>query len=98
MQQLTETGCALSKEQEGQLLQQEDCVQAVVALLRRLGAKGLNLRHAHATKALVDRLHENGMLCSVWTLKEAQAIDRVLHLSVDNITTTTVTLAMERRN
>lgn len=97
MQQLTETGCALSREQEGQLLQREDCVQAVVALIHRLGAKGLNLRNAHANRDLVDRLHENGLLCSVWTLKEAQAIDRVLHLSVDNITTTTVALAMERR-
>ena len=66
-------------------------------MTKRLGATGLNLRHAHASAALVERLHREGLLCSVWTLKEAQAIDRVLQLQVDNITTTTVSLALQRR-
>lgn len=97
MQQLIEWDCVLSKAREGEMLQQESCIQAVVELTKRLGATGLNLRHAHASAALVERLHREGLLCSVWTLKEAQAIDRVLQLQVDNITTTTVSLALQRR-
>ena len=96
MERLMEREYDLSKQQEGELLQQEQCVEAVVALAKTLGVRGINLRHAHATHALVDRLHENGLLCSVWTLKDAQAIDRVLRLQVDNVTTTTVSLALER--
>ena len=88
----------LHKEQEAQLLQQPQVLQNVVELAACLGARGINLRHAYATQALVEKLHEKGLLCSVWTLKEAQAIDRVLRLQVDNVTTTTVSLARERRN
>ena len=98
MERLLLESYTLPKEREATLLQQDDCVESVVKLAGYLRAKGLNLRHAHTTPALVDRFHEEGLLCSVWTLKEAQAIDRVLRLQVDNVTTTTVALAKERRN
>jgi glycerophosphoryl diester phosphodiesterase len=97
MEQLLGSECILSKEREGELLRQESCVMAVVDLAKRLGVKGINLRHAHAHQTLVERLHENGLLCSVWTLKETTAIDRVLQLQVDNVTTTTVALTLERK-
>lgn len=97
MQQLLEEDCILSKTREGEMLLREDCIKVVVELTKRLGTAGLNLRHGHATQPLVKALHQEGLLCSVWTLKEAQAIDRVLQLSVDNITTTTVALALQRR-
>jgi glycerophosphoryl diester phosphodiesterase len=55
--------------------------------IRECGALGLNARHNLLTPLLARRLHEAGLLVSVWTVDGEREMRRMIRLGVDNITT-----------
>jgi glycerophosphoryl diester phosphodiesterase len=52
-----------------------------------LGCIGLNCQYSQISKTLVEVLHEKALLVSVWTLSRTRDINKMLSISVDNITT-----------
>lgn len=55
--------------------------------LLSLGCVGLNCNYKNISRPLVDCLHENGLLVSVWTVDNELDMYKMLSLSPDNITT-----------
>ncbi|MEI6579296.1 MAG: glycerophosphodiester phosphodiesterase [Eubacteriales bacterium] len=55
--------------------------------LIQLGCVGLNCSFGGISKTLVDVLHKNSLLISVWTVNRKADMRRMLSISVDNITT-----------
>jgi len=64
-----------------------DTLLALAAEIKALGAIGLNTRWQNASGAMAEIMHENGLLCSVWTVNEAGDMRRMLSFGMDNITT-----------
>ncbi len=52
-----------------------------------LGCIGLNCSYKSISKRMVEAMHNNGLLVSVWTVNNKRDIEKMLSLSVDNITT-----------
>jgi len=52
-----------------------------------LGCVGLNCNYKNISRELVEHLHENGLLVSVWTVDIEMDMVKMLSISVDNITT-----------
>ncbi len=61
-------------------------LQTLADNCKRLGAIGINLNYREASALLVEVMHENGLLVSVWTVNKKLDMCRMLHLGVDNIT------------
>ena len=55
--------------------------------LKNMNCIGLNCNFSEISKTLVDVLHENGLLVSVWTVDKKTDMKKMLAMSVDNITT-----------
>ena len=60
--------------------------KSLVEKLLYLGCIGLNCSYGEISKTIVEVLHENGLLVSVWTVDRKIDMYRMLSLSVDNIT------------
>jgi len=60
--------------------------KSLVEKLLYLGCIGLNCSYGEISKTIVEVLHENGLLVSVWTVDRKIDMCRMLSLSVDNIT------------
>ena len=52
-----------------------------------LGCVGLNCNYMNISRELVEYLHENSLLVSVWTVDKELDMVKILSLSVNNITT-----------
>ena len=76
----------------------EDCVTALIGMMKVLRVRGINMPHRLLNQALTDRFHAEGLECSVFTVNEPEHIDRCLSYGVENITTKTVASALERRS
>lgn len=61
-------------------------LQSLADKVKALGAVGLNIHYGGASKELVEKFHENGLLVSLWTANTDKEILKVLSLSPDNIT------------
>lgn len=61
-------------------------LQSIADKVKSLGAIGLNIHFGGASKELVEKIHENGLLVSLWTVNSEKEILKVLSLSPDNIT------------
>lgn len=61
--------------------------QAVADKAKLLGAMGINAHFGTASKMFVDKMHENGLLVSLWTVNNASDMVKVINLGPDNITT-----------
>jgi len=61
--------------------------QSVAEKIKDLGAIGINCNYNFVNKKLVDTLHEEGLLVSVWTANDKFAMYKMLALGPDNITT-----------
>ena len=61
-------------------------LQSLADKVKGLGAIGLNIHFGGASKELVEKFHENGLLVSLWTANTEKEILKVLSLSPDNIT------------
>jgi len=68
-------------------LEDRDYLQTVANNVKRFGGIGLNIHYNDATQALVEVMHENGLLVSVWTVNKQTEMCRMLSYGVDNITT-----------
>lgn len=75
----------------------EACVTALIGMMKALRVRGINMPHRLLNQALTDRIHGEGLECSVFTVNEAEHIDRCLSYGVENITTKTPACALERR-
>ncbi|MFF5105017.1 glycerophosphodiester phosphodiesterase [Streptomyces sp. NPDC000134] len=60
------------------------------ALLDAIGPRWLNYRFSLVDRALVDRVHRDGRLVSVWTPDTRRSMRRLLAMGVDSITTNRV--------
>ena len=67
--------------------QTDEYLQSIADKVRNCGAVGINFNKDNATKRLVDKFHENGLLVSIWTVNNEKGMYKILHLSPDNITT-----------
>lgn len=67
--------------------QTDEYLQSIADKVKGCGAVGINFNKDNATKKLVDKFHENGLLVSIWTVNTEKEMYRILHLSPDNITT-----------
>ena len=55
--------------------------------MKLLGAVGLNISYRQASRLLVEVMHENDLLVSLWTVNAKDAMQVVLSMAPDNITT-----------
>lgn len=60
-----------------------------------LGGIGINCNHLDMSKTIVEVLHRNGLLVSLYTINKAEDLCRALALGPDNITTKEPTLLMQ---
>ncbi len=67
--------------------QTAEYLDGLVEGVKGCGAVGINFNKDNATKELVDKFHENGLLVSIWTVNNEKEMYEILHLSPDNITT-----------
>lgn len=61
--------------------------QQLAARVKAGGFVGINCNYIQMSKTVVDAMHENDLLVSVWTVNTNIDLYRMLALSVDNITT-----------
>ena len=61
--------------------------QAVADKAKALGAMGINSNFGGASKTFVEKMRENGLLVSLWTVNNAADMIKVIDLKPDNITT-----------
>ena len=64
-----------------------EALQQLANEVKSLGALGLNISYSLATKLLVDIMHDNGLLVSLWTANTKNVMQVALSLAPDNITT-----------
>lgn len=62
-------------------------ISFVTDKVKNCGAVGINLEKAGASKELVEKMHENSLLVSVWTVDSKASIKKILAIAPDNITT-----------
>ena len=62
-------------------------VQAVADKVKASGAIGINSNFANANRMLVEKMKENGLLVSLWTVNRIADMVRIIDLKPDNITT-----------
>lgn len=67
--------------------QTDEYLESLVEGVKGCGAIGINFNKDSATKELVDKFHENGLLVSIWTVNSEKEMYEILHLAPDNITT-----------
>lgn len=79
------------------MTEDERWIASMLRLMKALNVHAINMPHKALTAPLAQVFHTEGILCSVWTVDEAEDIDRCLDLGVYNITTKTVQKALERR-
>lgn len=60
---------------------------SLVKEVKESGAVGININLNYASKMLVDVMHDNGLLVSVWTANTIGQMIKMLKLAPDNITT-----------
>ena len=67
----------------------------LVRVIRRCGAIGLNANYGNTTETIVTEMHSAGLLVSLWTVNSKAAMESVLQLAPDNMTTRQPDLAAE---
>ena len=65
----------------------DEAIDRKIAEIREAGAIGLNMSMGDCSARLCEKLHENGLLVSVWTVNEPDDMMRILSCLPDNITT-----------
>ncbi len=69
------------------ILQNKKYYDALCRTIKENNAVGLNCNHKNVTKQLIDYLHKNNLLVSIWTVDKKEDMKRCLTLGADNITT-----------
>lgn len=69
----------------------------IIHFLKILNVGGINLPYSWLTDEFAEAMRENGIFVSVWTVNEADRIERCIRLGAGNITTRSVRLALETR-
>ena len=65
-------------------------IEELIALVKNLGARGLNIKFSTCSSLMVDMFHKEGLEISVWTVNKKSDMKKVLTLGCDNITTRNV--------
>ena len=79
------------------MAEDERWIASMLRLMKALNVHAINMPHKDLTAPIARIFHAEGVRCSVWTVNEAEDIDRCFGLGVHNITTKTVQKALERR-
>ena len=67
--------------------QNEEYILSIVNKIKECGAIGINSQFRNVTPELIDTLHQNNLLVSVWTVNEEADMLNIMKLKPDNITT-----------
>ena len=59
----------------------------VVKKVKETQSIGLNTEHCFITQEIIDKVHEIGLLVSVWTVNNEEDMIKYINMGVDNITT-----------
>lgn len=70
-------------------------IRGLVDDVRKNGAAGLNISYKKVSKKMVEIFHEEGLEVSVWTVNTQAAMNKILPLGCDNITTRQPSMLME---
>ena len=73
--------------EESALQNIEDRIENVCSIALRYGCKGVNLQWTKASKELVRRIHERGLVVTLWTVDKESDMEQVLQFNPDSITT-----------
>lgn len=65
----------------------EQYIASIVNAVKESGGVGLNIHFGGASNELIEALHENGLLVSLWTVEKEKDILKVISYLPDNITT-----------
>lgn len=65
----------------------EEYLDSLVSKVKQCGAIGINFNKDSASKELVERFHENGLLVSIYTVDKEVQMYEILSYAPDNITT-----------
>lgn len=65
----------------------DEYLNSLVEKVKSTGAIGINFNKKSASKALVDKFHENGLLVSIFTVDKPFEMYKILSYGPDNITT-----------
>ena len=65
----------------------DEYLDSLVEKVKASGAIGINFNKKSASKALVDKFHENGLLVSIFTVDKPYEMYKILSFGPDNITT-----------
>lgn len=76
----------------------EKYYKSVAQKIKDVGAIGINCNYNNVNKKLVDVLHDEGLLVSVWTTNEKFSMYKMLSYGPDNITTKKPTLLIQLIN
>ncbi len=67
--------------------QDGEYIASLVRTVKACGAVGINFNKDSATRELVEKFRENGLLVSIWTVNNEADMHRILAFAPDNITT-----------
>ncbi len=65
----------------------DGAIDAKITEIKETGAVGINMSMSDCSARLCEKLHENGLLVSVWTVNKPEDMMRILSYLPDNITT-----------
>lgn len=68
-------------------LDKKDYCDKMTDRVIELGGIGVNINYRGVTPQLVEACHSKGLLLSVWTVNDAEDMERFLSMGADNITT-----------
>ena len=80
-----------------EMMLDEDCVKAVIKMVKSMGLDGINMPHKVYTPATAAIYAANGIRASVWTPNEPDDVNRCLALGAYNITTRSPSTVTECR-
>ncbi len=62
-------------------------INALIRKMKKCGAVGLNCNYITLSKKITDAVHAAGLEVSAWTANDKSAMEKLIALGVDNITT-----------
>jgi glycerophosphoryl diester phosphodiesterase len=68
-------------------LDYDDYLNKLVQNAKQLGCIGVNSHYRFCTQDTVMKIHEAGLLVSLWTVDDVDTMKKLINMNVDNITT-----------
>ena len=65
----------------------DDYLNKLIETIKRFGCIGLNSNYRFCSQKVVEKIHDSGLLVSVWTVDKPEDMKKLIDMGVDNITT-----------